>query len=123
MVALTEQKRDVQTRLDHLARNPLYQKEKPYGAVDFVGAGNASNHSFETAEVVMHDARPIKSSFSLENEGFCFLDHATSATFEGLKQGGRAIELYHHEIEGLVRQHFPEYKRVDVIDHWVGSHC
>ncbi len=60
MVVLTEQKRDAQTKLDHLARNPLYQQEKPYGAVDFVAAGKASNHSFETAEVTMLDARPLK---------------------------------------------------------------
>ena len=120
MVDSTQHKRDVHTKLTHLARDPLYLRQKPFAAY-FATDEQESNHSFETIDVTVRDARPMKSSFTLEKNGFCFLDCATSANYNSLKSEKSSVEDYHLEMENLVRGTFPEYKRVEVIDHGVGT--
>lgn len=121
MATVTQVKKDVRANFGHLARDPLYLKQKPYAADFAVDPRIGSNHLFERVEITVHDARPNKSSFTLDKNGFCFRDRETSATFDSLKMRGPAIEEYYRDMEDVVRQNFPEYSRIDVIDHGVRS--
>ncbi|KAK5459366.1 hypothetical protein LTS15_003494 [Exophiala xenobiotica] len=116
MAFLEHPKRNVTTKMTHLARDPLYLKQKPYG-VDFATDTPTTNHVFEDVEVTIRDARSIKSGFSLDENGFCFLDHSTSAIFDSLKTDPSKVEDYYKEIETLIKFAFPEYSRFDIIDH------
>jgi hypothetical protein len=121
MAFLEHPKRNVTTKMTHLARDPLYLKQKPYG-VDFATDTPTTNHVFEDVEVTIRDARSIKSGFSLDENGFCFLDHPTSAIFDSLKTDPSKVEDYYKEIETLIKFAFPEYSRFDIIDHLVCLH-
>ena len=109
--------------MDYLARDELYSSQKPYSA-DFSPGITAdrprTNHVFEAVNVDFHDVRDAKDSFSLDVNGFCYVDCTTSATAETLSSGDpSAIRSYCDEMENVIQSHFPEYSRVDVIDYQV----
>lgn len=118
MISTTQHGNEIATKMKHLARDPLYLKQKPYAAY-FATTEEDNNHIFENADVTVYDARPLKDSFTLDKNGFCFLDCATSVTYESLKSDKSVVENYHLEMEDLIQQNFPEYSRVEVIDHGV----
>jgi hypothetical protein len=115
--ASTGQPRTVQ--LVHIARDPLYETEKPYAADFSVPKG--SNHVFDVKSVVIKDVRSSENNFTLDKNGFCLLESPTSVTFESLGSKGSdsSILSYYQEMESLVLKRFPEFSKVVVLEHQV----
>ena len=118
METSTHDSRTVQ--IVHIARNPLYETEKPYAA-DFSAPGKRSNHIFDVKDVVVKDARAYRSSFTLDKNGFCFLECPTSATFASLSSNGSesGVLAYYRQMEAFVLERFCEYSKVVVLEHQV----
>jgi hypothetical protein len=110
--------KDIPVQIVHIARDPLYESEKPYAA-DFSAPGKGSNHIFDPKDVIVKDARHQRNVFTLEKNGFCLLDCPTSATFESLSFDESAVLAYYQEMETFVMKQFPEYSRVVIMEHQV----
>lgn len=109
-------------RIVYIARDALYDKEKPYAA-DFSAPGKSSNHIFDARDIIVKDARQRKQNFTLDKNGFCLLESPTSVTFESLSSDEDSTFLtYYREMEALVLKRFPEYSKVVVLEHQVGTH-
>lgn len=112
---------DIQTNFPYLAREVLYQKQKPF-ATDFipkVPGFPLTNHVFEFMELVVQDAQPFRDRFSLERNGFCFLSSSTMLKSSDANDAGVVEGLYYAEIEAALHKKFPEYSRLDCLDHQV----
>ncbi|KAK2601552.1 hypothetical protein QQS21_004870 [Conoideocrella luteorostrata] len=111
---------DIDTYLPYLVRDELYDKEKPYGAdfpVDHFKDSKLSNHEFEKFPMVIRDAQPVRHSFNLDTNGFCFLRADTSITPDLASNAQTpALTKYLQEIEKLLYHKFPEYARIEVMD-------
>lgn len=111
---------DVETHIAYLARDGLFLKEKPYGAdfpVDHFKGAKLANHTFEQVPVVVRDARGRENTFTLERNGFCFLQAKTSLTAEGASnEKTPSMARYLEEIERILYKSFPEYARIEVMD-------
>lgn len=112
----------VELRFPYLARDPLYQKERPY-VTDFAitdsANGKASNHVFEFTNLVVHDAQAVRSQFSLRENGFCFLREPTTLTTTNAHDVNYIEEQYYTEIEDVLHRNFPAYARLECLDHQV----
>ena len=66
-MAMPLPQKNIHTKFPYLARDAIYQKEKPY-ATDFsLEDSNAAltNHVFDFLDLVVRDAQPQRESFSL----------------------------------------------------------
>ena len=111
--------REVQTTLPYLARDKLYDNEKPFGAdfpVDRFEGAQLANHKFESCPVVVHDIRGAKSA-TLEENGFQFVKASTSlSAVDADNTRTPAVDRYLKEIEVLLYENFPDYERIEVMD-------
>lgn len=119
---------DVKTKLTYLARNELYQREKPYATdflVEHIDGAEATNHLFELMDVVVNDARGSEHCFYLNKQGFCFRKFEMVAPGRLANEDGDAVKEYYEQLEICIEKSFPEYRRVEVIDHLVSdsSNC
>ena len=113
--------KDIRAVFPYLARNVLYGKEKPF-ATDFIPSipdAPLTNHRFEFMDVVVNDARPSRESFVLEEHGFCFPTSKTTLTCVSADDPKYVEEQYYPEIEETLLLEFPEYIRVECLDHQV----
>lgn len=71
---------------------------------------------YEERTVAIHDGRPIRDSFSLDQEGFVFVDHETKVS--DFYDEGELRSVYYPEIEELVKD-LTGATRVLIFDHTV----
>ena len=113
--------KDVHTTFPYLARDAIYQKEKPY-ATDFIPEDRdvaLTNHVFDFMDLVVRDAQPQRESFSLEENGFCFLKARTSLDNDRASDENYVERTYFNEIEAMLHSKFPEYTRLECLDYQV----
>ena len=113
--------KDVHTTFPYLARDAIYQKEKPY-ATDFILEDSdvaLTNHVFDFMNLVVRDAQPQRDSFSLQKNGFCFLKAMTSLSNENVGDEHFLEKTYFDEIEEVLHDKFPEYTRIECLDYQV----
>lgn len=111
--------REIQTSLPYLARDKLYDVEKPFGAdfpVDRFDGGTLANHKFDSHPVVIHDVRGSY-EMTLEENGFRFIKASTLLTAaDATNARTPAVDRYLNEIEVLLYAEFPEYERIEIMD-------
>lgn len=115
--------KDIQTTFPYLARSTLYKEEKPF-ATDFipdVSNVELTNHIFDFIDLVVIDARPSRNSFTLDQHGFCFLKSQTLLTDSNADDISWVEEKYYAEIERVLHDAFPEYSRLECLDHQVST--
>lgn len=113
--------RDIHTTFPYLARDVIYQKEKPY-ATDFIVEDSnvaLTNHVFDFMDLVVRDAQPQRESFSLQKNGFCFLKAETSISNDNADDEKFVEKTYFDEIEAVLHDNFPEYTRLECLDYQV----
>ena len=109
----------LQTQVRYLARDDLYQREKPYTADFEVNEGNGirkSNFIIQDCDI---QVTPItcQSDFNLDVHGFCILDGNTSLTLDDALDRSEQAELkYQAELERILHRHFPAYARLEALD-------
>lgn len=103
-----------------LARNELYQTEKPYTTdfpVDDIEGAKMTNQLFDTQPVIFHDARVAKEPLTLDQNGFCFIKAKTSLQAEDATPEKTALmEQYLQEVADILQDKFPQYKEVKSLD-------
>lgn len=112
--------RDVNSHMTFLARNELYQTEKPYTTdfpVDEIEGAKMTNQIFDTQPVLFHDARVAKEPLTLDQNGFCFVKAKTSLQAEeATPEKTELMEQYLQEVADILRDKFPQYKEVKSLD-------
>lgn len=118
--AQTMAPRDVNSHMTFLARNELYQTEKPYTTdfpVDDIEGAKMTNQIFDTQPVLFHDARVAKEPLTLDQNGFCFVKAKTSLKAEeATPEKTELMEQYLQEVAGILQEKFPQYKEVKSLD-------
>jgi hypothetical protein len=117
----------IPVRLPYLRRDDLYLNEKPYTtdfSVEDIAGAEATNHLFDYQELVIRDAQGQRNDFSLEKNGFCFLRSRTSLTPADVDDDKYVREEYFNQLEEILHNAFPEYERIEYLDHlvsiWIG---
>lgn len=112
--------KDVRSYMTFLSRDGLYQTEKPYATdfpVDEIIDAKMTNHIFDTRAMIFHDARNIKETFSLDLNGFCFIDAKTSLRAEdAASERTDIMEQYMQEIVDIMRTKLPQYQDIKAMD-------
>ena len=109
----------LQTQVRYLARNDLYQREKPYAAdfeVNEEYGVKKSNFIIQHCDV---QVTPITSQrdFNLDVHGFCILEEDTNLTLEDALDRPKQAELiYQAQLEQILHMHFPVYTRLEALD-------
>ncbi|KAH6988112.1 hypothetical protein BKA56DRAFT_630060 [Ilyonectria sp. MPI-CAGE-AT-0026] len=118
--AQTMTPRDVNSHMTFLARNKLYQTEKPYTTdfpVDDIEGAKMTNQIFDTQPVLFHDARVAKEPLTLDQNGFCFAKAKTSLKAEeATPEKTELMEQYLQEVADILQDKFPQYKEVKSLD-------
>ena len=109
----------INTTIQYLARDELYDTEKPYSA-DFEIEGNsnnkASNYVLSTESVSIHAMERLN-EFDLDTHGFCTINAKTNlSVHDALTQPGAVEAAYFDEIEAILHHRFPEYSRFEGLD-------
>lgn len=112
--------KDVRSYMTFLSRDGLYQTEKPYATdfpVDEIDDAKMTNHIFNTRLITFHDARAAKESFTLNQNGFCFIEAKTSLQAEdAASEKTEIMEQYMQEIVGILRTKLPQYQEIKAMD-------
>jgi len=109
----------MQTSISYLARDSIFDKEKPFDTdvpVDHIPHARASNHSNDEQNVAVF---PITDSteWDLEKHGFCFIKAKTTLTAQDAFTRKREVQKgYWFEIEALLHERFPQYSRIECFD-------
>ncbi|KAI7288788.1 hypothetical protein KC343_g1093 [Hortaea werneckii] len=109
----------VHSQMRYLARDKLYQSEKPYSAdfeTDELNGQRKSNFILELCNV---DVSPMTSlsGFDMDVNGFCVLEEDTSLTFEdAATRPEQAESEYQRQLEQILHKHFPVYTRLEPLD-------
>jgi hypothetical protein len=114
--------RNICTKVPYLGRDELYQKEKPYIAdfsVEHVPNAKSSNHLFEYQDHTIIDAQPLRSTLTFRRNGFCFLRAKTSLTSKNADDPEYIQTHFWDELELILHNAFPEYERLEYLDHLV----
>ena len=109
----------LRTQVRYLARNGLYQREKPYAADFEINEGNSVQKSNFIIQDYDIQVTPMtsKSDFNLDVNGFCILEEDTSLTLEDALDRSEQAELkYQAELEQILHMHFPTYARLEALD-------
>jgi hypothetical protein len=112
--------KDVRSYMTFLSRDKRYQTEKPYATdfpVDEIDDAKMTNHIFDTRPVIFHDARASKETFTLDQNGFCFIEAKTSLQAEdATSERTEIMEQYMQEIVGILRTNLPQYQEIKAMD-------
>ena len=105
------------SKVPYIARDPLYNEEKPFSCdFDHSDSIYATNHKFDWQPIIVKDV-VNPDDFNLETHGFCVLKANTSLSPDNALADKQKIEdSYSGEIEALLRQHFPEYSRIEMMN-------
>jgi hypothetical protein len=119
----------VSTNLQYLARNKLYDTEKPYSAdfeIEEQDGIRKSNYIISTEPVFVNAIQP-SDNFDLNTHGFCIIKAKTNLRVDDALTQPEAVETaYFDEIEAIIHEHFPEYSRLEgmefVVCAWTPNH-
>lgn len=119
MVEQTPNDEMIKTTLQYLARDKLYEIEKPYRAefdIEETGNVKSTNHIFAIEPVVIHAIQP-SDNFELDKNGFCVLDEKISLDVHAALTTPDSVEsAYLQELEVILSRRFPEYKRLEPVE-------
>ena len=123
MIVTESRCKDISTTFPYLDRSTVYRSQKPF-ATDFIPRNPnvpLSNHTFDYMDLVVTDAQPLRDCFSLEINGFCFLKSETALRDKNISVDDPEYVETHYfaEIEALLHRTFPEYTRLECLDHQV----
>lgn len=114
----------ISTTVQYLARDELYDIEKPYSAdfeIEERKNIKRSNYILSTEPVSIH-AIGSSDHFHLDTHGFCTINAKTSlSAHDALTQPEAAETAYFDEIEAILHDRFPEYSRFEGIEFVVRS--
>lgn len=103
----------IRTTLQYLARNELYDTEKPYSADFEINGNKQSNYILATERVSVKAIMP-RDNFDLDTHGFCIIDAKTKlSVHDALTQPDAVETSYFDEIEVILQERFPEYSRLE----------
>ena len=109
----------LKTTVRYLARDDLYNAEKPYSADFCVDERNGAKR----ANIITTDrdvqVMPVtnRDDFDINVNGFCILNEDTNLTLEDALDRPEEAELeYQAELERVLHKHFPEYTRLEGLD-------
>ena len=109
----------ISTHMPYLAKDKLYETEKPYGAdfpVDQYVGSRSSNWLFDDQKILVHDIRGLDPP-TLAKNGFCFLKVKTTLKEdEATNEQTPAMKQFLQEIEKTLYRQFPEYSRIELTD-------
>ena len=109
----------VSTTIQYLARDGLYDTEKPYSAdfeIEGPGRDKISNYILSTERVSIHAIGP-SDRFDLDTHGFCTINAKTNLSIHDALTQPEALEnAYFDEIETLLHERFPQYSRWEGIE-------
>lgn len=109
----------METSISYLARDPIFEVEKPFDtdvSVEHIPNARASNHENDEQSVTVH---PITdpSKWKLDAHEFCLVKAKTSLTAEDALTRKREVQKdYWYEIEAILHEEFPEYSRIECYD-------
>ena len=98
----------------------VYTGEKPasYGGIGYSEAAHKRKGKYEEHKMTITNGRPLASQFSLEREGFIFVNHETKV--KNFYDEAEVRSVYYAETERLVRE-TSGANRVLVFDHTLRS--
>lgn len=100
----------VPTTLQYLARDKLYEVEKPYTVIGTAGA-RSTNYIFANEPVTIQVIRD-DDEFKLDTNGFCVIRSSINLDPMEALMNPEAAETGHlQELEAILGRHFPEYVR------------
>jgi hypothetical protein len=108
------------TQITYIARNPLYETEKPYALAfpvpDTIEGVRSTNHTFDRQQMVIRDARSCP-PHRLDISGFTFVHWPTSLQPEDFESSQMVRDQYFPEVEKLLLENLPEYTEIVYMDH------
>lgn len=116
--------RHIEFKLPYLRRDSLYLKERPYTAdfpVEKFPGAQPSNHLFDYQDTIIEDAQPRRKDFTLEKNGFCFIRSKTSIMSTHANDNLYVEGEYFDQLEDILHRAFPEYERIEYLDHLVSD--
>lgn len=109
----------INASLQYLARDKLYEIEKPYRVeFDVQEEGNvkSTNHKFATEPAVIH-AIQASDRFELNKHGFCVLNEKTELDVHAALTTPELVETaYLKMIKAILHRNFPEYTRIEPLE-------
>ena len=106
-----------------LSRRELYKHTKPYmitfDTTDF--AEPKTNHSYSKHCVQAHDARPNKSSFTLDIHGFEFHNWGSTLAGDMFDDDELVKKLYYPEVIKYAHARFPQCEHIYIFAHLVST--
>ncbi|KAL3419101.1 methyltransferase CmcJ [Phlyctema vagabunda] len=107
----------VRSNIGYLARDPLYERERPYAVAFPVGhipGAKQSNHLFDDHVVNLNHVGD--STFDINQAGFTIIKSPLPFTGGELAQEEFADEQYFKYMQRLILDAFPQYTRIVLID-------
>jgi hypothetical protein len=114
--------KDFTTTLPYIARDPLYDEEKPFSCdFDHGTSVFATNHRFDRTPVTVRDVTAADvdaGAFNLDTHGFRVLRGAKTAIDPevALRDKPSMEDAYAAEVAGLLAREFPEYERFEMMN-------
>jgi len=106
----------VSTTIQYLAREKLYESEKPYSAefeIEEQDCTKKTNYILSTQPVTVYEIQ-LPNRFNLDVHGFCTLKSGTKLRVQDALTQPEAVEsAYMDEIKAILHKHFPEYRRLE----------
>jgi len=109
----------VRTTLQYLARETLYQSEKPYSAdfeIEEHDGVKKSNYVL-TKESVVVSPMDRSNKFTLDTNGFCIIKSKTALQADQVLSNPQSVEAqYFDELRAIIFEHFPEYTQLEPME-------
>jgi hypothetical protein len=106
----------VKTTLMYLARDTAYQTEKPYATefeIEEKDGVRRTNYRLVSEDVTVYEVQP-GDDFTLDQNGFCVIEYATSLDVDQVISDPELVEdEYLQQLAEILTQRFPEYTRVE----------
>lgn len=109
----------VLTSLKYLARDKLYEVEKPYSAEFEVEDDDGARKSNYVIIEKSLEVQPIERwhKFDLDTNGFCTITAETSLSATDALNEPESVETdYLAQLKVILAQHFPEYSRLEAFE-------
>lgn len=109
----------VGSKLQYLARDKLYEVEKPYSVEyeieDSIGV-KSTNYILATEPVTIHAIGP-SDTFELDTNGFCVVKAKTNLNVQDALTRPEAVESdYVSQVKAILHERFPEYEKIEVFE-------
>lgn len=117
--------KDILVKVPYLLHDPLYERQKPYVAdfpVKEIPNATETNHQFDYIDLTIIDAQPRRSDWTLSQNGFSFLRAKTPLSSENAEDPLYVQTTFYNALEDILHLHFPEYERLEYLDHLVHSY-